>query len=126
MSKVPLICVVDDDEAVRTSLEALIRSLGYGIASFDSAAAFLGSDQVTAADCVISDVQMPGLSGFDLKIALTERGVATPVILITAFDDARTQQRGLELGAACFLKKPFTGEAIVSCLERALSGSSAI
>ena len=122
MSQAPLIAVVDDDEAVRASLEALIRSLGHRVATFASAAAFLASEVSSGADCLISDVQMPGLSGFDLQLALGERGLATPVILITAFDDARARARGLALGAACFLKKPFSGDSIVKCLEAALGG----
>lgn len=121
MSQAPLIAVVDDDDAVRTALEALIRSLGHRVAAFASAAAFLASDVSARADCLISDVQMPGLSGFDLQEALGARGVTTPVILITAFDDDRVRARGLTLGAACFLKKPFSGEAIIRCLEAALA-----
>jgi len=121
VSQAPLIAVVDDDEAIRTSLEALIRSLGHRVASFDSAAAFLASEVSDGADCLISDVQMPGLSGFDIQQALGERGVPTPVILITAFDDARARARGLDLGATCFLKKPFSGDSIIGCLETALA-----
>jgi FixJ family two-component response regulator len=114
----PLVSVVDDDASIRISLEALIRSLGYGVRTFESGRAFLDAGGHT--DCLISDVQMPDMTGFDLQEAMNRAGRTTPVILMTAFDDEKARTRGLGLGAVCFLRKPFSGEAIVACLESAL------
>lgn len=118
MPHTPLISVVDDDASIRISLEALIRSLGYGVRTFESARAFLDAELPT--DCLISDVQMPGMTGFDLQEAMNRTDRPTPVILMTAFDDEKARARGLALGAVCFLRKPFSGEAIIACLESAL------
>jgi FixJ family two-component response regulator len=120
LSHPPLIAVVDDDEAVRVSLEGLVRSLGYAVRTFGSAETYLESG--CAPDCVVSDVQMPGMSGLDLKEALNTAGTTTPVILITAFaDDAATRARADALGATCLLRKPFTADSLIGCLERALA-----
>lgn len=119
MPHLPLIAVVDDDEAVRVSLEGLVRSLGYSVRTFASAEAYL--DSGCAPDCLVSDVQMPGMSGLDLKDRLNADGVATPVILITAFaDDATTRTRADQAGATCLLRKPFTADSLIGCLEKAL------
>lgn len=121
MSPVPLICVVDDDASVRVSVEALIRSLGYQVRSFGSAREFLDSDSREATACVISDVQMPGMTGIELKETLTSEGSTLPVILMSAFADDTARAKAEQAGAVCFLKKPFTGDSLIGCLERALA-----
>jgi FixJ family two-component response regulator len=118
----PLICVVDDDDAVRISLEGLLRSLGHRVQTFGSAVAFLSSDARGLADCVISDLQMPGMTGIEMKEALVAGGSETPVILITAFADEAQRRRAEQAGVTCFLPKPFVGETLIDCLERALLG----
>lgn len=120
VSSVPLIAVIDDDEAVRVSLDGLIRSYGYGVRLYESALAFLNCAERAAADCVISDVQMPGMTGIELKEALVASGSPTPVILISAFVDDISQARAEQAGVTCYLKKPFTGQGIIDCLNRAL------
>lgn len=120
MPDVPLISVIDDDASVRASLEALIRSLGYQVRAFESARLFLDSGVEADSDCIISDIQMPEMSGLELKEALNRFGSRTPMILMTAFDDEKVKTRSAELGVVCFLSKPFSGEGIVSCLNRAL------
>lgn len=117
----PLITVVDDDESVRVSLEGLIRSMGYEVRSFDCAQAFLDSTARAETACVISDVQMPGMSGIELKLALVAAGEVTPVILMTAFADDGARDRAEQAGAVGFLRKPFSGDSMISCLERALA-----
>lgn len=117
----PLICVIDDDDSVRVSLEGLLRSLGHRVRSFGSATAFMASDERAEADCVISDLQMPGMTGVEMKEALAAAGLATPVILITAFADETQKVRAERAGVTCFLAKPFTGEKLIDCLNAALA-----
>lgn len=116
----PLIWVVDD--SVRVSLEGLLRSLGHRVETFDSAAAFLSSEARGAADCVISDLQMPDMTGIEMKEALVAGGSETPVILITAFADEAQKRRAEQAGVTCFLPKPFAGKTLIDCLNRALLG----
>ncbi|MFC3712304.1 response regulator transcription factor [Sphingoaurantiacus capsulatus] len=118
MSDCPLISVVDDDEGVRTSLDGLVRSLGYRVETFGSAEAFLDSDARNTCDCVISDVQMDGMSGMQLAQEVTPSG--TPVILISAFADACAQAKAAAAGAHCLLKKPFDCEQLIGCIDSAL------
>lgn len=116
-----IISVVDDDESVRVSTEGLLRSLGYAARGFASAEAFLESDAAAGSACIVSDVHMPGLSGVDLKSALSARGIATPVILMTAFPNEATRQKANALGVVCFLHKPFQAQALIDCIETALA-----
>jgi FixJ family two-component response regulator len=85
-----VISIVDDDESVREATKGLVRSLGYGVATFASAEAFLQSDQINDTECVISDVQMPGLSGVELQSQLIADGNRTPIIFFTASQEERT------------------------------------
>jgi FixJ family two-component response regulator len=115
----PIISVIDDDESLRTALVGLVRSLGYEAHGFGSAEEFLEGGARRWA-CIISDIQMPGMSGIDLKRHLTAQAVTTPVIMITARAEPGLKERALASGAACFLKKPFEANALIDCLERAL------
>jgi len=116
----PLIAVIDDDESVRISVSGLVRSLGYSARTFASADEFLRSGAEPECDCIISDIQMPGTSGIELKEALVAAGSRTPVILMTAFVNAAVQARASKAGAVCFLKKPFGASELIGCLEAAL------
>lgn len=116
----PVISIIDDDESVRISLEGLIRSLGYRVRAYESAVAFLAADAGEPPACVISDLQMPGMSGIELKETLTAAGRATPVILISAFADDMARARAEKAGVTCFLSKPFSGDSLVRCLATAL------
>ncbi len=116
-----LISVVDDDEGVRRSLDALVRSAGYRVATFDSAEAFLASTAPGESACIISDVQMPdGMGGLELMRTILGSPSVVPVILISAFVDDRLREEALDAGAHCFLKKPFDGDKLIACVERAL------
>ena len=115
-----MISIVDDDEFVRDAAKTLIRSLGYATATFASAEEFLESGRLCDTACLITDVQMPGMSGVDLQNHLMENGHCTPVIFVTAYPEDRIRERALGAGAFGFLSKPFTEESLIACLDRAL------
>ena len=119
----PLIAIVEDDESLRESLVGLIRSLGYQASAHASADAFLAADLAGECDCVITDIQMPGTSGIELKHRLVEAGCAVPVIMVTARTEGALHERARASGAVCLLRKPFAAEALIQCLETALDPS---
>lgn len=125
MTKSPVISIVDDDESVRESMRGLIRSLGYAAATFDSAEAFLESGHVHETACLISDVQMPGMSGIELQSRLIRHGHHVPVIFITAYPETKTRAQALAAGAVGFLSKPFHDESLIACIDEALSARGA-
>jgi FixJ family two-component response regulator len=124
LSSPPIVSIVDDDSSVRAATDNLVRSLGYVVHTFASAEEFLASPHLNDTSCVIADVQMPAMSGLELQACLLAQGCRVPFIFITAFalEDARV--RALKAGAICFLAKPFSGEALINCLETALQGVS--
>ena len=99
MSEVPLISIVDDDSLARDGISELVESLGYRAVTFSSAEHFLRSDVIAKTTCLITELQMPGLSGVELQEALQSQGHQTPVIVITAYPNERYQTRALENGA---------------------------
>ena len=115
-----MIAIVDDDEHVRQAAKSLLRSLGYSVATFATAEEFLNSDQLQDTSCLITDVQMPGISGIELLAHLKSDGYRFPVMVITAFPDDRLRDRAMRGGASCFLTKPFTQESLTVSLDRAL------
>jgi FixJ family two-component response regulator len=121
-----MIAIVDDDESVRETTKGLVRSLGYAATAFASAEDFLQSDRVHDASCLISDVQMPGLTGVELQDRLAAAGNRMPIIFITAFPEDRIRARALAAGACGFLAKPFSDDSLIGCLDKALkSGDDA-
>jgi len=118
-----MISIVDDDAYVRESLRDLIESLGYDVAIFGSAERFLEAESLPETSCLITDLQMPGLSGLDLQSRLMADGHRIPVIFITAFPDEKFRVRAMRSGAVGFLSKPFGESSLISCLESALSPS---
>lgn len=120
MPKVPVISIVDDDESMREATSALVRSLGFSVATFASAEDFLESDRVDDTSCLITDVQMPGLSGVELQSRLIADGRDMPVIGVTAYPEESIRTRMLEAGAVGFLSKPFNDERLIDCLATAL------
>ena len=120
MRQPPMISIIDDDESVRTATASLVRSLGFETCTFDSAEAFLSSTRLGDSACVISDVQMPGMSGIDLQSRLRACGSSVPMIFITAFPEERVRRKAMDAGATGFLSKPFEGREMVECIELAL------
>jgi FixJ family two-component response regulator len=116
-----MIAIIDDDASIRNGARALLKSLGYATATFASAEEFLESARLQQAACLITDVQMPGMSGVDLQDHLKARGDVTPVIFVTAFPEEELRQRVLSAGAFGFLAKPFSEDCLIACLEKALA-----
>lgn len=123
MSRAPVISIVDDDESVREATKGLVRSLGYATATFSSAEEYLRSDRVRDTSCLITDVQMPGMTGVELQDRLIASGKRTPVIFVTAFPEDNIRARVLEAGAFGYLSKPFNDECLIECLDEALKGN---
>jgi len=124
LSKMPVIAIVDDDESFRRATTSFVRSLGYGTAAFDSAEAFLSSEHLNEADCLITDVQMPGMTGIELQDRLIAQGHSVPVIFITAFPEMKARSQALAAGAIGFLSKPFDDKGLIACLDEALARSA--
>jgi FixJ family two-component response regulator len=101
------VAVVDDDESVRSAVHGALKSVGLDARSFASAEEFLDSDLCRETACLISDIQMPGMSGLELQAALAKDGCPIPIIFITAFGDKRVRAQALKAGAIEFLDKPF-------------------
>jgi FixJ family two-component response regulator len=120
----PMISIVDEDESVRESTKALVRSLGYAARTFPSAEEFLRSN-LDDTSCLILDVHMRGLSGIELQELLIEEGRRTPIIFVTALSDERIRDQVLDAGAFGFLRKPFSDEKLISCLDSALTNPEA-
>jgi FixJ family two-component response regulator len=118
----PLIAIIDDDEVMRTGLATLVRSAGYRVQCFASAEEFLelGENSWRGFACVIADIQMPGLSGIELKERLSATQAALPVIMITARNEPNLEESAAAVGATCFLRKPFEAAVLIHCLEQAL------
>ena len=119
-----VISIIDDDGSVRSATYNLVRSLGYVVHAFESAAEFLRSPHLNDTSCVIADVRMPAMSGLELHAHLLAEGYRVPFIFITAFAAENTREQALKAGASCFLTKPFTEEALISCLDAALHEQS--
>ena len=121
MNNTPCIAVVDDDKSCRMALGSLVRSLGYRPCLFSSAEDFLASTDIHNTDCLISDVQMPGMDGLDLQRKLAEAGRRIPIIFITAYPKETVRTQAVRAGAVCFLAKPYNAQTIIDCIERIVS-----
>jgi FixJ family two-component response regulator len=118
MHNTVVIAVVDDNEAIRSALESLLRASGYRVRTFPDARTFLESTGPEQAHCLISDIQMPGMSGLQLNEALHAQGWRIPVIFVTAHpDDVNTRAPGV---VAC-LPKPFQADDLLSHIKQALN-----
>ena len=115
-----MISIVDDDPLVRSATADLLNSMGYSAIAFESAEQFLDSGHIKNTWCLITDQQLPGLSGTELQTQLRRDGYRTPVIFITGFPEQQVRERALSEGAIAFLPKPFEEMALVNSLEVAL------
>lgn len=121
MPKASLISIVEDDQPFRESMRRLMRSLGYTVDAFSSAAAFLASPLLSKTGCLIADVHMPAMTGVELHEHLIDSGYEIPTILVTAYPDATTQERVLQAGVLCYLRKPINDGELIRCINAALA-----
>jgi FixJ family two-component response regulator len=117
------VLVVDDDESVRRAMQRLLRSHGYQVHTFDSAEDFLDSRLVCDQVCLLLDIRLPGISGFDLYAKLVSSGVKCPAIFMTAHDDSQWLDKAEEAGAIAFLRKPFGEQSLLNAISLACSGA---
>jgi FixJ family two-component response regulator len=115
-----VVAIVDDDEAVRTALEGLLRSAGLTARAFESAENFIESGQQLHTACLITDIRMPGMSGLELQAKLNAEHCRIPIIFITAHGDTQMRMQALRAGAVEFLAKPFNDEALLETVRAAL------
>jgi two-component system response regulator FixJ len=121
MSGEPLVHVIDDDEAVRDSLEFLLRSADIEVATYPSATAFLDKLPDAAVGCIVTDVRMPDIDGIELLRRLRAGGTQAPVIVMTGHGDVSMAVEAMKIGAADFLEKPFEDEILLSAVRAALA-----
>lgn len=114
-----LISVVDDDSSSRDSLRRLLKSHGYTVAAFPSAAEFLASAQLPATACLVADIHMPAMTGAELFSHLVAEGIEIPTILITAHPEEDVRRRMLGMGVGCYLHKPLDEAVLMECLRSA-------
>jgi FixJ family two-component response regulator len=120
-TQIPLICIVDDDESLVEATVSLFESVGYISEGFHSAEDFLKSPQLPNTDCLILDIRMPSMNGFELQRRLVAGNHRIPIILVTSYDtDDATTQAG-EAGAVAFLCKPFSQDSLLQAVRSALA-----
>jgi FixJ family two-component response regulator len=112
--------VVDDDASMRRSLERLLRSFGYAVEGYASAAAFLDRSPATDLACLVLDLRMPGMDGLDLQGRLAARGDDLPIVFVSGHGDVPSSVRAMKAGALDFLTKPFDESVLRAAIERAL------
>lgn len=115
-----LVHVIDDDDAVRHSLEFVLRSARLDVRTYDSATAFLAVLPRVEAGCIITDIRMPEVSGVDLLRHMREIESKLPVIVITGHGDVQLAVEAMKMGAVDFLEKPFDDEVLLACVRTAL------
>lgn len=120
MLEKPLVSIIDDDIWARVGIREFVQSLGYKALTFESGREFLESDCARPSACVITDLQMPDMSGLELQRQLRLLGHDMPVIFITGFPNEARRTQALAVGAVGFLTKPFNERALIECLSRAI------
>ena len=116
----PIVSIVDDDESLRRSVGNLLRSVGFRVETFASPEAFLQSIHQEQTGCLVLDLRMPGMNGFDLLRHLADTSSRIPTVILTAHGDDEARQRSLQAGAVAFLTKPFNGNALLEAVRTAL------
>ncbi len=115
-----LIIVVDDDDAVRASLEALLETAGYRTSGFESGTAFLDSLDTVLGSCVLLDVKMPDLDGLEVQRRVRDRGVILPIIIVTGHGDITMAVQAMRAGAIDFIEKPVSRDRLLESVARAV------
>lgn len=120
MAQTPTVHVVDDDDAVRDSLEILLQTAGFEVATYPSGDAFLERIPARPDGCLLIDVRMPGRGGLEVQEELRARNVTLPVVIITGHGDVPLAVRAMKGGAIDFVEKPFSDDLIIGSVRRAL------
>jgi FixJ family two-component response regulator len=123
-TRAPLLAVVDDDADVRVALTRLFASAGFAVETFASGAELLRSVQDHEPDCVVLDLHMPEMSGFDVQSALARAHPAVPVVVMTGHDTPESRARAVKLGAKVYLRKPVNDEALLAAIGDATGSVS--
>jgi len=121
MPSTPLVCAVDDDEALIESLDGLLRSAGFAVQTFISPESFLDWSATNRVDCVVLDFAMPGMNGLDLYRELRDRGASVPVIFATAIADDDVWNQLTTSGAVAVFAKPLDAEALLAAIKQAVT-----
>src|SRR6266568_5082738 len=120
MPKTSLVSIVEDDQFFRESIRRLLRSQGYSVEAFPSAADFLASPSLKETAVLIADVNMPAMTGIELYRHFVDAGHSIPTILVTAYPNDIDRTRALDDGVVCYLRKPVNDEHLIRCLRAAL------
>lgn len=122
LHQAPIVTIVEDDDSVRRSLDRLLRASGYAVRTFSSASAFLGAGPLTpdTTGCLLVDVRLPGVDGLELQSILNCAGAQMAIVFMTGHGDVQTGAKAMKSGAVDFLLKPFTDEALLRAVGRAV------
>ena len=116
-----LVSIVDDDQSIREALASLIEAFGFDVELFSSAEEFLESITIELTDCLILDIRMGGMSGLTLQSKLAARHSRLPIIFLTAHGNKHQEKQALRVGAAAFLRKPFSAVQMLRILSSTLN-----
>ncbi|ROZ66233.1 response regulator transcription factor [Ramlibacter sp. WS9] len=122
MPEAPLVAIVDDDSSMREATSNFLQAAGLSTVTFEDASSFLQSARRRSAACLVTDVRMPGITGFELYQKLVASGEAIPTVLMTAYLNDSVRARAREAGMVCCLGKPFAPEELLDCVLNALAG----
>lgn len=122
MAEAALIAIVDDDNDLRRSTGDLLRAEGYRVQAFTNGAEFMAADPGPAMACILLDIEMPGLDGLGVLMALRDRGVRVPVVVVTGAGDVPIAVKAMRLGAVNFLEKPYMTDELLRSVREALDG----
>jgi FixJ family two-component response regulator len=121
----PVVCIVDDDAAVREALDSLFRSVGLNVAAFASAADFLARENASAPGCLVLDVRLPGVNGLDFQAQLAAMDNRLPIVFMTGHGDIPMSVRAMKAGALDFLSKPFRDQDMLDAVSMAIERDAA-
>jgi two-component system, LuxR family, response regulator FixJ len=112
-----MVHLVDDELAIRRALTILAKSANFGIDDFASGADFLKTDNIKEGDCLILDIHLPGMNGFELLEELEKRKIKLNVIILTAYDDAVNREKAMKYGVKAFFRKPCDSQALIDTIN---------
>jgi two-component system, LuxR family, response regulator FixJ len=121
-----MIFIIDDDHSMQRAFLLLLQAAGFDARAFSSAQEFLNYSPVSDDDCIILDLRMPGMNGFDLMKKLISKGIRTPVICVTAFDDAKSREQARELRATAYFTKPVDDQALIDAINWAIQSEKKV